>query len=455
MARFLFVFAFVWLGVLPSLCRAKEAPVSYWSQIAPIFKRNCNGCHYPGKLKGELDLTTHAAILKGGKHGPALKPGEPKVGTLMEEISGEEPSMPKEGEPLSDAEVALIRTWIQQGAPDDSPKVAESLTPSSPPKYVSLPVITALAFSPDGKWLAVSGFHEVLLYNPETMALHARLLGEASRIESIVFSPEGKRLAVAGNAPGVFGEVQIWNVETTNLIRAFRVSSDSIYGLSWSLQGDKVAVGCTDRSSRVFTVEDGKEISRFENHSDWVFGTAFSKDGKWYVSASRDKSMKLVDVSSGKYVDELNKQTEPILCLARHPAEEIVAFGSEQGMVRAYKIAENPSRTSEGKDPNFIKEAERVSGSANTLAFSADGSLLGAGGSGSEIKLYSTKDWKRVATLKGHEGAIFALAFHSKTNQVAAGGFDGKIRFYETAKGKLLNTVDAVPLEPSGQAVSR
>src|SRR3954471_7853717 len=92
----------------PAASGAKSSAISFSRQIAPIFKRNCNGCHYPGKLKGELDLTVYPSILKGGKHGAALKPGDPKAGTLMEEISGAEPSMPKEGEPLSDAELALI-----------------------------------------------------------------------------------------------------------------------------------------------------------------------------------------------------------------------------------------------------------------------------------------------------------------------------------------------------------
>ena len=51
--------------------------VSYYREVVPIFKRSCNGCHHPGKLKGDLDLTTHAAILKGGKHGPILNTDGP------------------------------------------------------------------------------------------------------------------------------------------------------------------------------------------------------------------------------------------------------------------------------------------------------------------------------------------------------------------------------------------
>src|SRR5688572_3864809 len=91
--------------------QAEQKPVSYYNEVVPILKRSCTGCHHPGKLKGDLDLTTHAAFKKGGKNGPSFKEGDPKSSSVVEEISGKEPSMPKEGDPLSPAEVALIERW--------------------------------------------------------------------------------------------------------------------------------------------------------------------------------------------------------------------------------------------------------------------------------------------------------------------------------------------------------
>jgi len=77
-------------------------PVSYFHDLTPIFKRSCTGCHHPGKLKGELDLTSFAAFQKGGKHGPAFKAGEPSASRVVEEVSGNEPSMPKFCVPAQD-----------------------------------------------------------------------------------------------------------------------------------------------------------------------------------------------------------------------------------------------------------------------------------------------------------------------------------------------------------------
>src|SRR5881628_75709 len=119
-----------------SLAMAGDTPVSFYNDVVPIFKKSCTGCHHPGKLKGQLDLTTYEAAVKGGKHGDLVKVGDPKSSTLMEEITGEEPSMPKEGDPLTKDEVALIERWIAQGAKDDTPASAKTLKPSEPPIYL-------------------------------------------------------------------------------------------------------------------------------------------------------------------------------------------------------------------------------------------------------------------------------------------------------------------------------
>src|SRR2546422_3431685 len=105
---------------------ADATTVSYYHEIVPLLKRSCTGCHHPGKLKGELDLSSYGAFQKGGKHGAAFQAGKPDASRVLEEISGEEPNMPKEGDPLTKEEVALFARWIQEGAMDDTPPEANS-----------------------------------------------------------------------------------------------------------------------------------------------------------------------------------------------------------------------------------------------------------------------------------------------------------------------------------------
>src|SRR6478735_7889622 len=94
--------------LLPASLQAQDIPVSFQQQVLPILRANCIACHKPGKTKGKLDLTSYAALMKGGEDGQAIKPGEPQVSRLIEDISGDEPEMPEEGEPLTADEVTTI-----------------------------------------------------------------------------------------------------------------------------------------------------------------------------------------------------------------------------------------------------------------------------------------------------------------------------------------------------------
>jgi hypothetical protein len=424
-----------------------QDPASYYQQVAPLFKRSCTACHNPGKMKGELDLTTSASIRKGGKHGAIISESEPAKSHLIEEISGDDPSMPKEGDPLTKGEVALIERWIAQGAKDDTP--ADKLNPyklTEPPKYAAPAVIPSMAFSPDGGILAVAGYHEVLLEKAGDYALDARLVGESPKVESIAFSHDGKLLAVSGGAPAVFGEVQIWEVGTHKQLGAYKVSIDSLYGISFSPDDTKVAVGGADKSVRILNAADGKELVKFDNHSDWVFRTTFTLDGKRVLSGSRDRAMKLINVENGQFIDDINKLIEPVLCFSRHPKEDLIAYGGDLGNARVYKISDNQSRTAANNDKNLVKEFERQPGPIYAIAYSPDGNKLALGGTGTDVRIYKTEG-DAAATLKGHEGAVFTIVWNPTKPEILTAGYEGTIRVFEPDTGKLIKSFVPFPIE--------
>ncbi|MBV9505683.1 MAG: PSD1 domain-containing protein [Acidobacteriia bacterium] len=78
----------------------------------------CGQCHGPAVQMGKLSLASRASLLQGGSHGPAVIPGDARNSPLYKRITGQEkPAMPMAPvSPLSAAEVAAIKDWIDQGA---------------------------------------------------------------------------------------------------------------------------------------------------------------------------------------------------------------------------------------------------------------------------------------------------------------------------------------------------
>jgi WD40 repeat protein/mono/diheme cytochrome c family protein len=423
--------------------RADEKPVSYYADIRPVFVANCNACHKPEKLKGELDMSAVALLLKGGKHGASVVPGDPGKSKLIEMISGDEPDMPKDGDALKPDQIAMIQKWIKDGATDDTPKVGT--VKIEPPVYTVPPVVTAIAYSPDGSLLAVTGYHEVLLYKSDGSEIVARLTGEAPRLESVAFSKNGKYLADCGGSPGEFGLVQIWEVATHNLYKAYQISGDSLYGISFAPDEKSVAFGGADKIVHRINVEDGKELLDFKAHADWVLGTAFTLDGKQLVSAGRDKAMKLIEVDGGRFVDDINNPLEACISLARHPKQEQILYGGDLGGARLYKISDNQGRTSGRNDTNVLRTFEKQPAPVTAVAFSPDGNAV-ALGSINDVNVYSAGDGKKLFTLSGNQGPIYAISWKPDGSTIATAGYDGSIRLFDAKNGNLVKQFLSVPL---------
>src|SRR4029077_13618818 len=109
---------------------------------------------------------------------------------------------------------------------------------NKPVQAAHLVIVDALAYSPDGKYLASGSFQEVCLWDSQTGLLRHKITGFADCVVALAFSNDGKLLATGGGAPTEDGEIKI------------------------------------------FEVPSGKPVTEVKNgHSDTVFGVCFSPDG--------------------------------------------------------------------------------------------------------------------------------------------------------------------------------
>lgn len=116
--------ALVWAIVAGAALSAGCSPrnVSFAADVQPILNKNCVECHAPGKPGFEasgLDTTSYAALMKGGKFGALVKPGDAFTSALNMLVEGRaNPSirMPHGREKLSDKDIETLKLWVSGGA---------------------------------------------------------------------------------------------------------------------------------------------------------------------------------------------------------------------------------------------------------------------------------------------------------------------------------------------------
>ena len=469
----------------PAADKPKEpTDVSYYRDVRRIFQQHCQGCHQPAKPLGSFVMTDYADLLKTGDHNlPGVVPGQPDKSFILEQITskdgGKTATMPKNTDPIPAAEVATIKKWIAEGAKDDTPlSVRDPINAEHPPVYELPPVVSAVAFSPDGSLLAVAGYHEVLLHKADGAGLVGRLVGLSERVQSIAFSPDGAYLAVAGGSPGRFGELQIWDVGRKKLKQSQSITFDTLYGVSWSPDGTKVAFGCADNTLRAIDAATGKQGLFQGAHNDWVLGTAFSKDSRFVASVGRDGSMKLTEVATQRFIDNITSITPGQLkgglsAVELNPVkrdqkvnvsaggidksdrwyDELLIAGSD-GVPRLYKMHRETKRVI-GDDANKVREYAEMPGRVFSVSFSKDGSQFVAGSSldgTGEVRVYKTGNGEIVSKFQSQPGPVYSVAYAPDGKSIAAAGFDGTVRLIDPATGKLIREFVPVPIKTVAEA---
>ncbi|WP_439630399.1 DUF1549 domain-containing protein [Gemmata sp.] len=105
------------LPVVVLLIAAPPGPPTFEADVRPVLAARCQSCHAGDAPRAGLDVRTRAALLKGGKAGPAVKPGSLKDSPLWLNVSTDK--MPAARDKLTDAEKATLRAWILAGAPGE------------------------------------------------------------------------------------------------------------------------------------------------------------------------------------------------------------------------------------------------------------------------------------------------------------------------------------------------
>jgi WD40 repeat protein len=408
------------LVILPRLM-LNAAPT--YQDVSKIFRGRCQGCHSSATKMGGLNLETYDTLREGGNHGEVVVAGKSEISRLFLLITAKiTPGMPMDGTTLSADQISTVKDWIDAGAPgplsSDAPEKPPSAVelPKIEPRTAVKPQIFDLAFSPDGKLLALAGFREVRLVDATTKQTIATLAGEADTVRAVAFSKDGALLAAAGGLPARSGEVKIWDVGQRKLVHTIGGHADCIYGVAFSPDGKSIATGSYDKLIKLWDIASQKEIRTYKDHIDAVYAVTFTPDGKRLVSGAADRTVKVWDVATGERLYTLSDAQDGINAIAIDPQGRRVAAGGLDKSIRIWTLGEKGGTL----ENSLIAHEDAIL----RLAWSPDGRELLSSSADKTVKLFEASD---LTELKSFAEAdwVYGLQFSPDGRTFAAGSIDG------------------------------
>lgn len=152
----------------------------------------------------------------------------------------------------------------------------------------------ALAYSPDGRWLAGQAADAKVLFlmDAQTYKTTAQFRGHDDFVFKVAFSPDSRRLASCSGDR----TIRLWQIDN-GACQVLRGHSDEVQALAFHPDGTRLASGGEDRTVLLWDLARGEEVARLQGHTGYVWSVAFSPDGATLTSGSGDTTIRLWDTA--------------------------------------------------------------------------------------------------------------------------------------------------------------
>jgi WD40 repeat protein len=197
----------------------------------------------------------------------------------------------------------------------------------------------------------------------------------SDRVNALAFSPDGKTLAVGSGEPSRSGDITLWNLADGMLkARWDEVHIDSVLSLDFSPDGKHLASGGADKALRIVDTATGKTVKVLEGHTHHVLGVSWRADGRLLASAGADNVVKIWDWTTGERRQNIIGWDKEVSALRYLGATDTLVTVSGDAKVRILSSAGAEIKTLPGAK-DFLSSLSTTPSGDRLIAGGQDGTL--------------------------------------------------------------------------------
>ena len=238
--------------------------------------------------------------------------------------------------------------------------------------------LRAVAFSPDGRFLAAGGDDMVVIVvDTATWEEIYALSGHTGSILCLDFSPDSRFLASGSGTDKVIpqnageNKTRIWDMEDGSEILTLEGHRDGVLGVEWSHSGDRIATVSDDRTVRIWSFPAGEIVQNLTGHTSGALDVDWSPDDSKIITGSRDYKSKVWDTGTGALLATWN-DNNCVRSVDFHPQADLAA-------VSCVDLTLKIRDTRTGTALKVIKDVVAQKAMVMSSKWSPDGTALASG----------------------------------------------------------------------------
>ncbi len=325
--------------------------------------------------------------------------------------------------------------------------------------------LTAITFSPDGKWLVSCDMTPTLKIWDVSTAQEKFSFALENSASAIAFTPDNQHFLLADNT----NKMRTWDVASGRELASFSAENNEVEKAAFFPDGHRLLISSNDRTISIWDYQKRKKLQAVQGHNSYLSAIEFSPDGQHYATASSDRTVKIWSAVNGQVEQTITGHGSSVSSIAWMQDSKHIFTSSQDQFLKLWNLEKLSNRSNLTFDKFSASWATTFTSNQQLLAlckkgnqimlfnltaqlpiatlpvnpdtllcakFSPDNKFVVTGDSESHVNIWDVQTGHLISSMVGLKDAIYNVRFSPDSKQLVTGGAAHEIRIYDVTSGR-------------------